>query len=83
MAERYDILILDASHKHSLTSARSLARAGLRVALGEAAGQYPPELKMPAFSSRYCSYALMLPDYLAEPAAYVDAVLAFTREHGI
>ncbi|HEX7160892.1 MAG TPA: ATP-grasp domain-containing protein [Trebonia sp.] len=83
MAEQYDILILDASHKHSLTSARSLARAGLRVALGEAAGQYPPEHTMPSFSSRYCARALMLPDYVSEPEAYVDAVLAFVREHGV
>ena len=83
MAEQYDILILDASHKHSLTSARSLARAGLRVALGEAAGQYPPEHKMPSFVSRYCAHALMLPDYVSESAAYIDAVLAFAREHGV
>jgi predicted ATP-grasp superfamily ATP-dependent carboligase len=82
-AEKYDILILDASHKHSLTSARSLARAGLRVALGEAEGQYPTEHKIPSFSSRYCARALILPDYVNEPAAYVDAVLAFTREHGV
>ncbi len=25
----------------------------------------------------------MLPDYVSEPAAYVDAVLAFAREHGV
>ena len=25
----------------------------------------------------------MLPDYVSEPAAYVDAVLAFVREHGV
>jgi predicted ATP-grasp superfamily ATP-dependent carboligase len=83
LAEKYDILILDGSHKHSLTSARSLARAGLRVALAEAAGQYPTEHKIPAFVSRYCSYGVILPDYVTEPAAYVDAVLAFTREHGV
>jgi predicted ATP-grasp superfamily ATP-dependent carboligase len=83
LAEKYDILILDGSHKHSLTSARSLARAGLRVALAEAAGQYPPEHKIPAFVSRYCSRGVILPDYVTDPAAYVDAVLAFTREHGV
>ena len=38
--ETYDILILDALGKQSLTSARSLGRAGLRVALGESIGQY-------------------------------------------
>jgi predicted ATP-grasp superfamily ATP-dependent carboligase len=83
MAEQYDILILDASHKHSLTSARSLARAGLRIALGESVSQYPPRHDPPAFRSRYCARALVLPDYVSEPEAYVDAVLAFVREHGV
>jgi predicted ATP-grasp superfamily ATP-dependent carboligase len=82
-SEKYDILILDGSHKHSLTSARSLARAGLRVAIGESVGQYPPRHDPPAFQSRYCAHALVLPDYVSEPTAYVDAVLAFVREHGI
>src|ERR1700734_4199876 len=80
---QYDILILDASHKHSLTSARSLARAGLRVALGESAGQVRPHHEPPSFRSRYCARALVLPDYVSEPAAYVDAVLAFVRGHGV
>jgi predicted ATP-grasp superfamily ATP-dependent carboligase len=82
--EHYDVLILDGAHKHSLTSARSLARAGLRVALGEGAGQfYPPEHEPASFRSRYCSRAVVLPDYVREPAAYLDAVLAFAREHGV
>jgi predicted ATP-grasp superfamily ATP-dependent carboligase len=38
---------------------------------------------MPSFVSRYCAHALMLPDYVSEPAAYIDAVLAFAREHGV
>lgn len=79
----YDILILDASHKHSLTSARSLARYGLRVALGESVSQYPPRHRPPAFYSRYCARALVLPDYVTEPDAYVDQVLAFVREHRV
>ncbi len=82
-SEKYDVLILDGSHKHSLTSARSLARAGLRVAIGESVGQYPPRHDPPSFQSRYCARALVLPDYVTEPAAYVDAILAFVREHGI
>jgi predicted ATP-grasp superfamily ATP-dependent carboligase len=82
--DQYDVLILDGAHKHSLTSARSLARAGLRVALGEGAGQfYPPEHEPASFRSRYCSRAVVLPDYVREPAAYLDAVLAFAREHGV
>jgi len=81
--EQYDILILDASHKHSLTSARSLARAGLRVALGESVSQYPPNHEPPSFRSRYCARALVLPDYVSEPGPYVAAVLAFVREHRV
>jgi predicted ATP-grasp superfamily ATP-dependent carboligase len=79
----YDILILDASHKHSLTSARSLARAGLRVVLGESVGQFSKRHEPPAFHSRYCARALVLPDYVSEPAAYADAVLAFVRDHRV
>jgi glutathione synthase/RimK-type ligase-like ATP-grasp enzyme len=79
----YDILILDASHKHSLTSTRSLARSGLRVALGESEGQFPPRHDPPAFQSRYCAGKLVLPDYIADPAGYIEKVIAFTREHGI
>ena len=82
-SEQYDILILDGSHKHSLTSARSLARAGLRVAVGESVGQYAPDHEPPSFQSRSCARALVLPDYVSEPAAYVDAVLAFVREHRV
>jgi predicted ATP-grasp superfamily ATP-dependent carboligase len=82
-AEQFDVLILDGSHKHSLTSARSLTRAGLRVAIGESVGQYPPHHEPPAFHSRSCARAVVLPDYVSEPAAYVDAVLGFVREHGV
>jgi len=79
----YDILILDASHKHSLTSTRSLARSGLRVALGESVGQFTANHKPPAFHSRYCAHALVLPDYILDPDGYIEAVLAFTRKHGV
>lgn len=81
--EQYDILILDGSHKHSLTSARSLARAGLRVAIGESIGQYLPHHEPPSFQSRYCARALVLPDYVSESAAYVEEVLAFVRKHRV
>lgn len=81
--ETYDILILDGSHKHALTSARSLAQSGLRVAIGESVSQYAPGHRPPSFHSRSCAYALVLPDYVTEPAAYVEAATAFTREHGI
>jgi predicted ATP-grasp superfamily ATP-dependent carboligase len=81
--EKYDILILDAEYKIALTSARSLGRAGLRVALGEGAGQYQPSHLPPAWHSRHCARALELPDYTAEPEAFIDAILAFVREHHV
>jgi predicted ATP-grasp superfamily ATP-dependent carboligase len=82
-AEPYDVLILDGSHKHSLTTARSLGRAGLRVAVGESFGRYPVHHEPPSFHSRYCARSLVLPDYVTEPTGYVDAVLEFVREHGV
>src|ERR1700761_1380658 len=84
-AERvnYDILILDAESKITLTSARSLARAGLRVALGTAAGQYRPNHEPAAFRSRYCARAVVLPDYTADAAAFTEAVVAFARDHRV
>lgn len=81
--EAYDILILDGTYKQSLTSARSLGQAGLRVAVGESAAQYPPGGEPASWRSRYCNRAVPLPDYNCDQAAYVDAVLAFVRAHGV
>jgi predicted ATP-grasp superfamily ATP-dependent carboligase len=77
----YDILVLDASLKQSLACARSLGRAGLRVALGEAASQHRLNPPLPAFESRYCARALVLPDYADDPEQYASAVIGFVREH--
>jgi predicted ATP-grasp superfamily ATP-dependent carboligase len=81
--DKYDILILDSESKIALTSARSLARAGVRVALGEAAGQWRPSHEPPAWRSRYCARALELPDYTSDPVAFTDAIIAFVREHEV
>ncbi|MGH3278946.1 MAG: ATP-grasp domain-containing protein [Trebonia sp.] len=81
--ETYDILILDGTYKQSLTAARSLGQAGLRVALGESSSQYHPDRGAAAWRSRYCARAVVLPDYNSDQAAYVDAVVAFVREHRI
>ena len=75
--DHYDILILDASLKQSLASARSLGRTHLRVALGEASSQCRPHPPLPAFRSRYCAEAVLLPDYTGDPAPYVAAVIEF------
>lgn len=81
--DTYDIFILDASNKQSLTTARSLGRAGLRVALGEIPAEPAPGIDPPAFRSRYCARAVVLPDYAAEPAAYAEAVLTFAERHRV
>jgi predicted ATP-grasp superfamily ATP-dependent carboligase len=81
--ETYDILILDGTYKQSLTSARSLGRAGLRVALGESLSQYDPDRGAASWRSRYCARDVALPDYNTDQAAYIDAVVAFVRDHQV
>jgi predicted ATP-grasp superfamily ATP-dependent carboligase len=82
-AEHYDILILDAGWRIATTITRSLGRAGVRVALAESTTQYSAAHRPPAFSSRYCARAVDLPDYLTDPAPFIDAILAFVREHSV
>ena len=81
--ERYDILILDGDSKQAVTSARSLGRAGLRVAVGESVGQYLLNINPPAFSSRYCARTVALPNYIGDPAPYAEAIIGFVRDHGV
>ena len=81
--ERYDILILDGECKQALTSARSLGRAGLRVAVGESVGQFRFNLAPPVFASRYCARTVALPDYIGDPAPYREAIIAFVRDHRV
>jgi len=78
--QRYDILILDASHKQSARSARNLAQAGLRVALGSSVEEFAPH-QPPAFRSKYSACNLVLPSYASEPTAYADGVVEFVRKH--
>jgi predicted ATP-grasp superfamily ATP-dependent carboligase len=79
--DSYDILILDAAYKQSLVSARSLGRAGLRVALAECFAEYDPSLPVPAFRSRHSSRNVVMPSYAADPDAFASAVVDFVREH--
>ena len=79
----YDILILDGTYKQSLTSARSLGQAGLRVALGESLAQYHADRGAASWRSRYCARAVALPDYNADQAGYVDAIISFVRDHQV
>lgn len=82
-AEHYDILILDAGWRIATTITRSLGRAGVRVALAESTTQYTSGHRPPAFSSRYCARTVDLPDYTNDPAPFIDAILAFVREHSV
>ncbi len=77
----YDILILDAAYKQSLASARSLGRAGLRVAMGECFVECDQSRPVLAFESRYTSCNVVLPGYAPDPDAFATAVLEFVREH--
>jgi len=82
-SEKYDVLITDAGWRTAVTSVRSLGRAGLRVALGESAGQFQPNHQPPSFQSRYCAGTVTLPDYTADQAAYIDAIADFVRDHQV
>lgn len=82
-SDTYDILVVDGAYKQTLACARSLTRAGLRVALGESVGQFRFGRQPAPFRSRYCARAVELPDYIGDPAPYVEAVVAFAREHRV
>jgi predicted ATP-grasp superfamily ATP-dependent carboligase len=77
----YDVLVLDAATKQSLASARSLGRAGLRVALGECFAECDPSLPVPGFRSRYSAHNVVLPSYATNATAFAAAVIEFVREH--
>jgi predicted ATP-grasp superfamily ATP-dependent carboligase len=81
--DTYDILIVDGAHKQSLTSARSLTRRDLRVAVAESDGQFPPGRRPPSFHSNACARSTVLPNFVTDPAGYAAAVVAFVRDHGI
>jgi predicted ATP-grasp superfamily ATP-dependent carboligase len=78
---RYDVLILDAASKQSLASARSLGRAGLRVALGESAAECDASLSALAFHSRYSAHNVVLPSLTTDAKAFADAAIDFVRQY--
>lgn len=66
-------LILDGSQRQSLVAVRSLGRAGVCVRVCESAR------RTPAFASRYCSSAAILPAVEDAPDAFADAVCEEAR----
>ncbi|MGH3275237.1 MAG: ATP-grasp domain-containing protein [Streptosporangiaceae bacterium] len=77
----FDVLVLDAASKQSLACARSLGRAGLRVALGESAADCDPSRSALSFHSRYCARTVVLPSVINRGAAFAEAVVDFVRVH--
>lgn len=77
----YDVLVLDAGYKQSVAIARSLARAGLRVAMGDSIVEFLPWLAHPVFRSRYSSWTVVLPSYAHDGAEFAGAVIDFVRAH--
>jgi predicted ATP-grasp superfamily ATP-dependent carboligase len=79
----YDILIVDGAHKQSLTSARTLTKRGLRVAVAEADGQFQPGHRPPTFQSNACAHSMVLPDFVTDPDGYAEGVVRFVRDNGV
>jgi predicted ATP-grasp superfamily ATP-dependent carboligase len=75
----YDVLVLDANYKQSVAIARSLGRAGLRVAMGDSVDEYPAWLTLSAFRSRYSAHTMALPSYANDGAQFGAAVVEFVR----
>jgi predicted ATP-grasp superfamily ATP-dependent carboligase len=71
---RIDALVCDAAQRQGLVCARSLGRAGAAVGLAE------NHTEVPAFRSRWCASAGLVPDCAASPGAFVDAVLARVQQ---
>jgi predicted ATP-grasp superfamily ATP-dependent carboligase len=80
-SERFDVLVLDAGSRQSLATARSLGRAGLRVATAECFAECDPGLSPLAFRSRYSRYNLVLPSFASDAHLFAAAVEAFVRRH--
>jgi predicted ATP-grasp superfamily ATP-dependent carboligase len=77
----YDVLILDAASRQSLASARSLGRAGLRVALAECFAECDPSLPVLGFRSRYSARNVVLPSFADNAAEFAAGVMEFIRSH--
>jgi predicted ATP-grasp superfamily ATP-dependent carboligase len=77
----FDVLVLDAGTRQSLACARSLGRAGLRVALGERVDDCDSSQRALAFHSRYSAHNVVLPSVVPDANAFGAAVVAFVRDN--
>jgi predicted ATP-grasp superfamily ATP-dependent carboligase len=69
-------LVLDASLRQSLVAVRSLGRAGVRTFAAETSRGAP------AFQSRWCAGSFVLPDFTADPGAFVQRLIALCGSLG-
>lgn len=69
-----DTLILDAAQRQSLVAVRELGKAGLAV------GAIDSDAHAPGLASRWCRSATVVPDFVHDQDAYVDAVLRVCAE---
>lgn len=71
------MLVTDADQRAALAVVRSLGRAGYRVLVGGS------RRRTLAGASRYCSLPIELPDPLAEPASFAEAVISAVARHSV
>ena len=74
VSRAYDVLILDATLRQSLTTTRSLGRRGKRVAALETSSTLVRSTHIPTFSSRWCQKATLLPGYEREQEPFFTAL---------
>jgi predicted ATP-grasp superfamily ATP-dependent carboligase len=72
-AKELDVLVLDAEYRQALAALRSLGSAGFRVGAVVCASEAHDSL---ATRSRWCVWHDVVPDFAANPRAYVDAILS-------
>lgn len=77
----FDVLVLDASTRQSLSAVRSLGRAGLRVATAECYADCDPGMPVLASRSRYSSHTEILPNFAVDPVGFADAVVELVTRH--
>ncbi len=76
-----EALVLDGAERQALVATRMLGRAGLRVAVAEAADRCEPRFGPPAFASRWSVRNETLPSYHGDATAYAKVLLDLVGEH--
>jgi predicted ATP-grasp superfamily ATP-dependent carboligase len=66
-----DALVIGANLRQGLVAVRSLGKAGLRVG----AAEYTDDGRVPAFRSRWCSFAAQLPNPASDEDRWLDALV--------